>query len=321
MDYMSVVFLVVGLGLLAVAGDALVRGALSAAQLMHIPAIITGLTIVAFGTSAPELIVSLEAALKGSSGLALGNVIGSNIANTLLVLGVPAMMAAFAFAGGGIRRSVTFLFTISIVFFLLMLDGEVSRFEGLILFTLLIIYLTYIGIDASKERKKKLNDISNGVSSQVDDEEPPLSVPMLLVFLAFGIVGLGIGGKLTIMGAIGISQMFGIAETAVGLTIVALGTSLPELAASISAALRKQAGMMIGNIVGSSIFNTLGIVGITAMVIPLGVPKTILSFDIWIMLGVFSMLIPMAYITRHIGRLQGLVMFSAYLAYILMAFR
>ncbi len=322
---MSIVFLIAGLVLLATSGDALVRGAISAAQRMHIPPIITGLTIVAFGTSAPELIVSLEAALSGAPGLAIGNVLGSNVANTLLVLGVPAMIAAFALTEDGIRRSTIFLLTISIALIFIIMNGQISRFEGLILFSLLIIYLTYSGIEATRARNDKLEEIQeeklNGNGEIIiDDEEAPLTTIWILGFIAFGIIGLGIGGKLTISGALGVSQMFGVADTAIGLTIVALGTSLPELAASISAALRRQAGMMIGNVIGSSIFNILGILGITAMVLPLSVPQSIISFDIWVMLGVFLILVPMAFMTRKVGRLQGWLMSIAYIIYILLVF-
>jgi len=316
---MDFVFLISGLLLLAISGDALVRGAISAADRMHIPPIITGLTIVAFGTSAPELIVSIEAAMKGAPGLALGNVIGSNVANTLLVLGVPAIIAPIIISEGGMRRSTVFLIAMSFILLALIFDGNVSQFDGLLLFTLLVVYLTYSGIEAMKSRKETLQ---NGNLKEADDNaDKPLTTMWIIGFIGFGIIGLGIGGKLTIAGAIDIAARFNVADTAIGLTIVALGTSLPELAASVSAALRKQAGMMIGNVIGSSIFNILGIVGITAMIIPLAVPKTIISFDIWVMIGVFLLLIPMAYITRKIGRVQGWLMTLAYLAYILMVFR
>ncbi len=317
---MSILFLVFGLILLAIAGDALVRGAISAAQRMHIPTIIIGLTIVAFGTSAPELIVSIEAALNNAPGLAIGNVIGSNIANTLLVLGVPALLMPFALKAGGIRRSTVFLITVSLVFILFIIDGLVTRLEGMLLFTLLIIYLTYSGVMATRARKETLREISNGEQVIDDTDEPPLTLPWLLAFLAFGIVGLGIGGKLTISGALGVADMFGVADTAVGLTIVALGTSLPELAASVAAALRRQAGVMVGNVLGSSVFNILGILGITAMLIPLGVPESIIRLDIWVMLAVFLLLLPIVFFTRKLNRIEGWIMSIAYLSYMVLVF-
>ncbi len=321
MDYMSVIFLIAGLVLLAISGDALVRGALSAAQRLHIPTIITGLTIVAFGTSAPELIVSIEAALNNAPGLAIGNVIGSNIANTLLVLGVPAIILAFTLKADGIRRSTVFLIAVSLVFILFLSDGLVSRFDGLVLFTLLIIYLIYSGVMATRARNETLREISSGAEIKSDDEdEPPLTMPWLIGFLVFGIVGLGIGGKLTITGALGVADMFGVADTVVGLSIVALGTSLPELAASVSAALRKQAGMMVGNVLGSSVFNILGIIGITAMLMPLSVPMSIISLDMWIMLGVFLLLLPIVFFTRKLNRIEGSIMVIAYLIYMVLVF-
>ncbi len=317
---MSVLFLVFGLGLLAIAGDALVRGAISAAQRMHIPTIITGLTIVAFGTSAPELIVSIEAALNNAPGLAIGNVIGSNIANTLLVLGAPAIIAPFMLRAGGIRRSTSFLIFISIIFILFLKDGSVSRLDGLLLFTLLIVYLTYSGIMATRARQETLNDISNGINVVDEDDEPPLTIIWILAFLAFGIIGLGIGGKLTISGALGVADMFGVADSVIGLSIVALGTSLPELAASIAAGLRKQAGMMVGNVLGSSVFNLLGIIGITAMIVPLAVPASIFALDVWVMLIVFLLLLPIVFFTRKLNRIEGWVMVGAYLAYMILIF-
>ncbi len=317
---LHILFLFFGLALLAISGDALVRGALNAAKIMHIPTIITGLTIVAFGTSAPELIVSVEAALNNAPGLALGNVIGSNVANTLLVLGAPAIIASFALVAGGIRRSLVFLLAISLIFILLMLDGTISRFEGLILFALLIIYLTYSGIIANRSRNETLKEIADGTKDQTDEDKPDLTLPWILAFLAFGVVGLGIGGKLTIAGALGVAEMLGVADTAVGLSIVALGTSLPELAASIAAGLRRQAGMMIGNVLGSSIFNILGIIGITAMIVPLNVPASIMRLDIWVMLAIFLFLLPMAFITRKITRLLGWAMTIGYIIYIVLIF-
>jgi len=313
---MDVIYLIAGLVLLATSGDALVRGSIAAAQRMHIPPIIIGLTIIAFGTSAPELIVSIEAALKGAPGLAVGNVVGSNIANVLLVLGLPAILVPLIFVEDGIRRSTVFLISVSLVMFYFASNGIISRIEGLILFTLLVVYLTYNGIEATRTRNK------TRAKQQLEDMGVALlSVPWMLGLIGFGIVGLGIGGKLTTEGALGVAAMLGVADAAVGLTIVALGTSLPELAASISAAVRKHSGVVIGNVVGSSIFNILGITGLTAILVPLQVPQTIISFDVLVMIGASLLIVPIAFYLRKVSKTLGLFMTLAYAAYIVLVFR
>lgn len=306
---MAPLMLIVGLILLVIAGDALVRGAVDIAQKLHIPPIVIGLTIVAFGTSAPELVVSLEAALKGAPGLAIGNVVGSNITNILLVLGLPAMITPMVITENGVRRSVVYMVVMSLLFTLLCLDGNISRFDGIVLFALLIIYLSYSAYAANKAR--------NGRAPTTPDElaQPSLNGLKSALFIILGIIGLGFGGKLTTEGALGLATMFGVTDSAVGLTIVALGTSLPELATSFSAALRKQTGVVIGNVIGSNIFNILGILGITSFVVPLTVSSHIASFDIWVMLAVALVILPIAFWSKRVNRLEGLVMTIAYIAY------
>lgn len=313
---MTIITLITGLILLALAGDALVRGSISAAQRMHIPPIIIGLTVVAFGTSAPELIVSIEAALKGAPGLAVGNVIGSNMTNILLVLGLPALITPIVLVENGIRRSSIFMIAVSLGFAFMAMNGEISRLEGLLLFALLIVYLTYSGIIATRLRKKIT---ANDEPEILGDK--PLTTRKILLLLAFGIIGLGLGGKLTTSGALDLAKMFNIADTAIGLTIIALGTSLPELATSAAAAFRKQTGVVIGNVIGSNIFNVLGITGITAMLVPLEVSHSIISFDIWIMLAATIVMIPIAFTTRRINRIEGILMTSAYIVYTVVVFR
>lgn len=313
---MATLTLIAGLVLLVLAGDALVRGSVAAAQRLHIPPLIIGLTIVAFGTSAPELVVSIEAATRGAPGLAIGNVVGSNLTNILLVLGLPAIIAPIILSGEGIRRSVVFMASMSVLLMLFAMDGMIARIEGFVLFALLVTYLTYSGVMASRARK------ANIVGVDLDDlEDAPLSTFKTVLFILFGIVGLGLGGKLTTDGALGLASQFGVADTVVGLTIVALGTSLPELATSVAAAFRKQTGVVIGNIIGSNIFNILGIAGITAMIVPLGVSPTIMQFDIWVMLAATAALLPIAFLTRRVNRIEGLILTTAYVGYIFLVFR
>lgn len=312
---MAPFLLIGGLVLLVISGDALVRGAVSAAQRLKIPAIVIGLTIVALGTSAPELVVSLEAALNGAPGLAIGNVVGSNIANIILVLGVPAIIAPMLITGNGVRRSTSFMLGVTFVLIALAWDGSLSRVDGIILISLLVIYLGYSGYAAVKARKAG--------AEILDAEELAanyMGIPQMVLFIVFGVVGLALGGKMTTDGALGVADMFGVANSAVGLTIVALGTSLPELATSVAAAFRRQAGVVIGNVLGSNIINILGILGTTSIVVPLSVSADILKFDIWVMLAVALAFIPLAFWTRRINRYEGAVMAIAYIAYIVSVF-
>lgn len=310
---MSILVLLAGLALLIFAGDALVNGSVATARRMHIPPIVIGLTVVAFGTSAPELIVSLEAALANAPGLAIGNVVGSNISNSLLVLGLPAIFAPIILVEAGIRRSSVFMIAITLVLMGFSWDGTIGRGEGLILFTLLILYLTYSGIMASSARNSSLRAAA---ASELPPEDQ-LPVAKILGLLAFGIIGLGLGGKLTTVGALGVAAMFGLSDSTVGLTIVALGTSLPELAAGLAAAFRRQTGVVIGNVIGSNIFNILGILGITSMIVPLKVAPSILHVDIWVMLAATIAIVPIAFTTRRINRIEGSFMTAAYITYAL----
>lgn len=311
---MPVIILIAGLVLLGFSGDALVRGAVAAAQRMRIPPIVVGLTIVALGTSAPELIVSIEAALRDAPGLAIGNIIGSNLSNTLLVLGVPAILSPILLTSHGIRRAAVFMIAISFGLVFIISDGLVSRVEGLGLVALLAIYLTYSGIIAVRMRTQTTQD-------NPDESEPAQSTRNIALLIGLGSIGLGLGGKLTTDGALGLAQMLNIADSAVGLTVVAIGTSLPELAASISAALRKQTGVIIGNIIGSNIFNILGILGITAMVVPLSVSQSLIDFDVWVMVLATTVLLPIAFFTRRINRIEGTLMTLGYITYAIVVFR
>ncbi len=306
---MAIVYLIAGLALLAFAGDGLVRGSVSIAQRLGIPPIVVGLTIVAFGTSAPELIVSLEAALRGAPGLALGNVIGSNITNTTIVLGLPAVIAALSLAEGGIRGSAIFMVAVSAFMMMEASDLMIDRWTGFRLVLLLILYLLFSARTAYLNRQIVVEEIEGAM----------LGLPAAIAFTVFGAIGLAVGGKLTTIGALGVAETFGLADSAVGLTIVALGTSLPELAASVAAAFRRQAGVAVGNIIGSNIFNILGILGITAMVVPLKVDPELASVDMWIMFLTSVTLLLVAYTTRRIGRWGGIGLTLIYCTYTFVA--
>lgn len=312
----AIFMLIAGLALLTLSGDALVRGSVAAAERMHIPSVIIGLTIVAFGTSAPELIVSIEAAFAGAPGLALGNAVGSNIANILLVLGLPAIFSPILLHDTGIRRSSLFMIMVSALLVFLALDGDISRWEGIGLIALLGAYLVYSGVEASKARNRTLEATLAQTSASAE-----FKTWQIICLIVFGIAGLGIGGMLTTDGALALAAMLGVADSAVGLTIVALGTSLPELTTSLAAAFRKQAAVAIGNVIGSNIFNILGIVGITATLVPLSVSSAIVDFDIWFMLATAAAIVPIAFVTQRINRIEGVVMTIAYIVFTIIVFQ
>ncbi|MBU1173902.1 MAG: calcium/sodium antiporter [Alphaproteobacteria bacterium] len=308
---MAVVLIVAGLALLVLSGDALVRGAVSIAQRLSVPPIIVGLTVVAFGTSAPELVVSLQAAFAGAPGLALGNVVGSNIANVTIILGLPALIAPTLLTEKGTRTSAFFMVAISAFLMMNMHGLMIDRLTGLRLVLLLAIYLGFSARSARDSAKAAEEEVAAAM----------LSLPAAIALTIFGVIGLALGGKLTTDGALGIAATFGVAESAVGLTIVALGTSLPELAAGIAAVLRKQNGVAIGNIIGSNIFNILGILGITALFFPLPVEVEMASVDMWIMFVTSLMILVMTFWTDRISRLTGIILTLGYFVYVIVALR
>lgn len=300
--------LIGGLVMLFVAGDLLVRGAVGIAERLGIPALIIGLTVVAFGTSAPELVISLEAALSGSGDIAVGNIVGSNIANILLVLGMPALIRTTDCSRTGCEHMYGFMLFVTVVFVIILFFPPIGMLHGLILLGLLASYLLWNIRSARKD---------GGGSDDLDDVgDIPQSLGLVLLLLVIGLVGLPLGAKLTIDAAVDVARYWGVSEAAIGLTVVALGTSLPELATSLMAAIRKHAAVAIGNVIGSNIFNILAILGTTAVVVPVPVPAEILRFDIWVMVATTLLLVPFVFICRPIGRKTGTLFVGAYLLYI-----
>jgi cation:H+ antiporter len=304
----------VGLTLLLIGGDVLVRGAVSLAEILKIPPLVIGLTVVAFGTSAPELVVSLNAVLGGVPELAIGNVVGSNIANVLLVLGLPALIFPIACEAEGVRRDTMVMIGVSVAFILLCWTGEIALWQGVVMVTMLVGYLYWSYRDARKAGK-------NGDDTAIDDlDERPQDWRLAAVYIIGGFAGLIAGSELLVTGAISIARGYGISDAVIGLTLVALGTSLPELATATIAAMRRHGDVAIGNVVGSNLFNILAIMGITATVKPVPVPAQFLHLDLWIMLGAAVAIAPFAMRKRPITRLAGLVFVFAYLAYMLSLF-
>ena len=312
---MEWLFAGLGLLILLLAGDALVRGAVNLALRLGIPALIVSLTIVAFGTSAPELLISVQAVLKNVPGIAIGNVVGSNTANILLVLGFPAILAVLHTSACDSRKSFRQMITATVIFIALAYRGIFDWISGVILLSVLFYILSHAVLDAKAHRK-------NGCCGEDEEEEPEGADPdmpwwKILVFLVLGLVGLPLGADLLIDSAEVLARRYGVSESVIGLTLVALGTSLPELATTTMAALRRQADVAIGNVIGSNMFNLLAIIGIASLVGPLPVDSKFLEFDLWVMLGASILLVPFVYFRKDINRVWGIALTVLYVSYIL----
>ncbi|MFC7291618.1 calcium/sodium antiporter [Hirschia litorea] len=308
---MIYVFLLSGLILLVAGGEVLVRGAVSIAQTFKVSPLVIGLTLVGFGTSTPELVTSLQAAFAGAPGIAVGNVVGSNIANILFILGLSALIFPVAVASSSFRRdglvlSAATLLCVGVIFL-----GALTRWMGVVLVAGLIAYIAYAFL---KER----SPATANAAELPDESSKPNSLLLNAVFVVAGLVMTIFGARFLVMSATDIATSFGVSETIIGLTIVAVGTSLPELVTSLMAALRKQGDLAFGNIVGSNIYNILGILGVTAIVKPIPIPPQIASFDVWVLLGATLLLIIAAITHWKVTRLEGGIMLAGYVAYIAM---
>ena len=306
-------FLAVGLVLLVGAGDALVRGAVALSLRAGLSAVIVSATVVAFGTSAPELLISVEAALEGAPGIAIGNVVGSNIANVFLVLGVPALIAPLAGCGADAHRNLYFMILATAAFTGFVLTGTITALAGLLLLAIVGLMVADSVRLALAGRAPELAD------EEIEDIDPTMPAWKIGALIAAGIVGLPVGASLLVDGAQGIARDLGVSEAVIGLTIVAIGTSLPELATTVVAALRAQADVAIGNVVGSNIFNLTAIIGTAALFAPLPVPAEILARDLWVMLVASAVLVPYVLLCKRICRVTGAVYLLAYAGFIYLA--
>ncbi|MDO5658210.1 MAG: calcium/sodium antiporter [Paracoccus sp. (in: a-proteobacteria)] len=298
--------IVAGLVLLVLGGEQLVRGAVALALRLGIAPVIVGLTVVAFGTSAPEMIVSVNAALRGSPGIALGNVVGSNIANVLVILGLTALIAPIATQGRGFRSSWFYMVAASVLLIVLCLLGPLHFWHGVVLLAGMALVLS---AQIGQARRYGSDDAP-------EDGAGRISGARIALLLAVGLVLLPLGARLLVSGATDIARGFGISEAVIGLTLVALGTSLPELAASVVAARRGQSGIALGNVIGSNIFNILAIMGITSFFGPLHVPPEMMRFDLWLMLACAVVIAPFLFTGRRIGRVAGGALLAAYAIYV-----
>ncbi len=312
LDLLVLAKLGLGLVLLVSGGDGFVRGSVAIARRLGLSPLLIGLTLVGFGTSTPELLTSLQAALAGSPGIAIGNVVGSNTANILLILGVAALIQPLRTQPAAFRRDGTVVLLAALACLGVVMMGEIGRPAGLLLVAALLAYVGYTYV-----RETRVPDRSAEMHRAEAELEPrPHRLWVALLFTAGGLLATILGARLLVDGAIALAAAVGISETVVGLTVVAVGTSLPELTVSVVAALRREADVAFGNIVGSNIYNVFGILGITALVTPIAVPPEIIAFDIWVMLGATVLLLAFAVTGWRVNRLEGALLLVGYGAYL-----
>ena len=283
-------------------GEYLVRGASAIARKLHLSPMVIGLTVVGFGTSAPELLVSVQAALAGQPGLAIGNVLGSNIANILLIIGVAASIAALTIPLRAVWRDMGIMLLATAMIWVMLLDGTISRFDGLVLIIGLIGFLT--------------SAFLLGEPEVPDEDAAPNSLALAILMTLGGLVALVVGARLLVDSASEIARAFGVSEAVIGLTVVAIGTSLPELATSVIAALRRQTDIAVGNVIGSNIFNIFSILGITALITPIPAEPRFASLDMLWVAGTAVVLVALAFGLRGVPRWAGFGLLGTYALYV-----
>jgi cation:H+ antiporter len=320
----ALLLVVAGLVLLAGGGEALVRAATTLAELAGVSPAVIGLTVVAIGTSLPELVVSLVAALDGQPELALANVVGSNIFNVAATLGLTALLLPLPVHGSAVRLEWPVMFAASGLLFLVARDGAVDRVDGAAFLVGLALFVAYTVRVAQRdvgaaEARLLEEEVESRDIDGAGGRRPGIAVP--LAVLAVGLAALVLGGRLLVDGAVAVARLAGLSERVIGLTIVAGGTGAPELATSLMAALRRRTDVAIANMIGSNIFNVLGILGVTALVRPVPVADTVLRVDLWWMLGTAVLLLPLLYSGARLSRIEGGLLAGAYAAYLFVLLR
>jgi cation:H+ antiporter len=312
---MAWIFVVLGLVTLLLAGDCLVKGAVNLSLRLGISTLVVSLTVVAFGTSAPELLIVLSAMADNAPGLAMGNVIGSNTANILLVLGLPAMAAGLYTSEFDTKKSFALMIFASVLFIALAFVGPFTWLHGSLLLVVLAVIL--LGQAARARRENYAAAVAAVPVRHLEGLDPSMRGWKILLYLLFGLVGLPVGAKVLVVNAEIIAQDFGVPDTAIGLTLIAVGTSLPELATTTVAAIRRQADVALGNVIGSNMFNLLAIIGIAALVGPIPVAAGFLRFDLWVMLASSLLLVPFVLFRQNITRIWGAALTLLYMVYLL----
>ena len=302
----AIFLIIAGFILLMGGAEYLVKGAVDIASKLKIPTIIVGLTIVAFGTSTPEFVVSIKAALNGSAGISVGNVIGSNIANILLILGVTALISPIKCRRRIFLRDYKFLFVVSLLFSLFTLNEKIDTWQGGVFLLMLLGFIYHNYKNSSQE------DIDDGEEKDADKSW----LKVILITLG-GLLAILFGADILVKGAVNMARILGVSEEIIGLTIIAVGTSLPELATTVLATLRRQTGVALGNVVGSNIWNIVFIMGATSTITEVNVPKQFIYYDVWVMLVSTLVLYPAMMTKARLTRLEGFLFLVAYIAYII----
>lgn len=317
----ALLFVVVGIGLLAVGGEALVRGAVSLARQLHVSTVVIGLTIVAMGTSAPELAASLTAALHGRGDIAVGNVVGSNILNIAMIVGMSAMILPIAVHLSAILVEWPVMLVLSVAVIGMAQDGVISRAEGIGLVVTLVLFVGYLIVNAKRPASTR-----DRPSIELEVDAHTVRAARHQGYVDVGLILLGVamlvgGAQALVRGAVVLAEFAGLSDRVIGLTVVAFGTSLPELATSLVAARRGQAEIALANVIGSNIFNLTAILGVVAIVTPQSVSRETLTLDFWWMLGYAVILLPMMRVGMRIGRWEGATLLAAYGVYLMLLLR
>ena len=321
MSGLTLILFIVGLVLLIVGAELLVRGASRLAAAVGISPLVIGLTVVAFGTSAPELAVSMQSAWQGQADIAIGNVVGSNIANVLFILGISALITPLVVASQLVRIDVPIMIGVSILLYVMSWDGYLGFSEGALLFAGIIVYTGWLVLQSRRESRQVAAEFAAEFGEEQYNKAETHTTLGLLLNLGLVVVGLlllVVGAQWLVDGAVTLARWFGVSELIIGLTVIAVGTSLPEVATSVIAALRGDRDIAVGNVVGSNISNILAVLGMTALVAPQGisVSPAALAFDLPVMIAVAVVCLPIFYVRSSITRGEGLLLFSYYVAYI-----
>ncbi len=313
----NALYLLLGIAVLTAGGEVLIRGALGIGRKIGVSPLLAGLVIAGFGTSMPEMVVSVDATLSGNPDIAIGNVVGSNVANILLILGLCAIIMPLSVTPTALGRDTVVVILVSALFIALARGAGLVHLEGLLLLAVLASYLAW-AYWSEKHRPAPAGAVYQAEAAEV--QVVPGSVARSTVATLLGLVLLIAGSRILLKGAVGFAQVLGVSEAVIGLTLVAVGTSLPELTTSVVAALRRHADVAVGNILGSNIFNLLGILGVTALVQPLRVSGRIAAFDQWVMLGVALVLFLFLYTGRRLSRTEGGILLAGYCAYVFVSY-
>ena len=313
----SIAAILAGFVLLVWGADRFVYGAAATARNLGVPTLVIGLTIVGFGTSAPEILVSIMAAINGNPGLAVGNAIGSNITNIGLVLGITAIVTPLMVNSGTLRREFPMMLLVSLLALVLVLDLTLSRLDSLILLSGLVLMLVWL-IRIAKYKK-----MPEPMQSEYEREIPIITLKKAIIWTVIGLLILLLSSRILVYGAVNIAQMLGVSDLIIGLTVVAIGTSLPELAASVMSALKKEHDIAIGNILGSNMYNLLAVLGVPGLIAPISLEAEVLNRDFAFMIGLSIALFVFAYGIRgpgRINRLEGVALLGVYTGYILILY-